>query len=101
MKKTKTIGELAERIDEILKKYDFSPERRDSALILTGDGDSILTKIVGHNDIVATSIASAMVDNEDLRVVMIAALSYYRQILLEQVEDTAQTHTTRTNQRFS
>lgn len=98
--KTKTIKELAESVDKALKGHDFTNDRSDSALVMFCTEEDIMTKIVGHHHIVATSIASAMVDDDEFRAVMIAALAYHRQIMQELMEKTGM-EDVNTNQRFS
>lgn len=100
--KTKTIKELAESVDKALKDHDFTNSKSDSALVMVCSDEDILTKIVGHHHVVATSIASAMVDDDEFRAVMIAALAYHRQIMQELMEKTGmKDDPVNTNPKFS
>lgn len=100
--KTKTIKELSESVDKALKDHDFTSEKSDSALVMFCTEEDIMTKIVGHHHVVATSIASAMVDDEEFRNVMAAALAYHGQIIQELTEMTGmKSGPVTTNPKFS
>ena len=100
--KTKTIKELAGSVDKALLDHDFNADKSDSALVMFSTDEEIMTKIVGHHQVIATAIASAMLDDEEFRNVMAAALAYHGQIIQELTEKTGmKSGPVTTNPKFS
>lgn len=104
--KTKTIKDLAERINDAVGEHEFAKEKSDSLLILACDDEGAMHKIVGHHNIVAAAIAEAMMFDENLRDIIITALVFHKEMILMREEENIEKavkdkHTTKTNQRFS
>ena len=76
-KKSQTIEELMESIDSLERKFDWDADKTAASfVVLHGEGNT-LHKMVGYSSEIATSLANAMVYDEDVRAVVLAAYQMY------------------------
>lgn len=76
-KKSQTIEELMQGIDSLVREFDWdADETAASFVVLHGDGNT-LHKMVGYSSEIVRSLANAMVYDEDVRAVILAAREAY------------------------
>lgn len=76
-KKSQTMEELMQGIDSLGRNYEWDADKTaTSFVVLHGDGNT-LHKMIGYSSEIAKSLANAMVYDEDVRAVILAAYQLY------------------------
>ena len=76
-KQAQTIEELMESIDSLERKFDWDADKTAASFVVLHGKGNTLHKMVGYSSEIATSLANAMVSDEDVRAVVLGASQLY------------------------
>lgn len=77
MDEHKTIKEMVQGIDSLTRSVEWSEDKKQSVAYFIFDGENVISNILGHSDCAASSIAIAMIANNDFRDIICCANKVY------------------------
>lgn len=77
MDEHKTIKEMVQGIDSLTRSVEWSEDKKQSVVYFIFDGENVISNILGHSDCAASSIAIAMIANDDFRDIICCANKVY------------------------
>lgn len=101
-KKTNTIEDLAREFDKIARNHEWNEEKADSVLIICGDDQGSMRKMIGHNSVLVACLVEAMMDDENLRKLVMTSSAICMELLMDEKEPkTKRPKVITSNKKFS